>query len=71
MYSYKSESDWQFFAKQKVAKYMHQSATLLQEGTDDSAGLALGSIEEALSISRYSERLLQMKGEALYIVCTN
>lgn len=55
----------------KVDESMHQSATLLQEGTDDAAGRALGSIEEALSISRYSERLLQMKGEALYIVCTN
>lgn len=50
---------------------MHQCATLLQEGTDDAASRALESIEEALSISRYSERLLQMKGEAMYIVCTN
>ena len=50
---------------------MHQSAILLQEGTDDAAGKALGSIEEALSTCRYSERLLQMKGEAMYIVRTN
>ncbi|XP_057783836.1 uncharacterized protein LOC131001452 isoform X2 [Salvia miltiorrhiza] len=53
---------------EKVAECMHQSATLLQEGTDDAAGRALGSIEEALSTSRYSERLLQMKGEAMYIL---
>ncbi|KAH6779667.1 hypothetical protein C2S52_010904 [Perilla frutescens var. hirtella] len=52
----------------KVAEYMHQSATLLQEGTDDAAGRALESIGEALSISHFSERLLQMKGEALYIL---
>lgn len=52
----------------KVADYMHQSATLLQEGTDDAASRALESIGEALSISRFSERLLQMKGEALYIL---
>ncbi|KAG6427106.1 hypothetical protein SASPL_111346 [Salvia splendens] len=36
--------------------------------TDDAAGKALGSIEEALSTCRYSERLLQMKGEAMYIL---
>ncbi|XP_042049563.1 uncharacterized protein LOC121795176 isoform X1 [Salvia splendens] len=51
---------------EKVAECMHQSAILLQEGTDDAAGKALGSIEEALSTCRYSERLLQMKGEAMY-----
>lgn len=50
---------------------MNQSAELLQEGTDDAASKALGSIDEALSISRFSERLIQMKGEAMYIVCTN
>ncbi|KAK6149116.1 hypothetical protein DH2020_016641 [Rehmannia glutinosa] len=49
----------------RVAEYMHQSAKLLQEGTDDAASSALRNIEEALSISRFSERLLQMKGEAL------
>ncbi|KAL6498470.1 hypothetical protein OROHE_026567 [Orobanche hederae] len=49
----------------KVAEYMHQSANLLQEGTDNYATTALKNIEGALSISRFSERLLQMKGEAL------
>ncbi|KAI3471343.1 hypothetical protein Pfo_030708 [Paulownia fortunei] len=52
----------------RVAEYMHQSAKLLQEGTDDAASSALGNIAEALSISRYSGRLLQMKGEALCIL---
>ncbi|KAH6818747.1 hypothetical protein C2S51_002350 [Perilla frutescens var. frutescens] len=52
----------------KVAEYMNQSATLLEEGTDDAAGRALENIGEALSISHFSERLLQMKGEALYIL---
>ncbi|KAI3472231.1 hypothetical protein Pfo_029719 [Paulownia fortunei] len=38
----------------RVAEYMHQSAKLLQEGTDNAASSALGNIAEALSISRYS-----------------
>ncbi|KAI3471716.1 hypothetical protein Pfo_028366 [Paulownia fortunei] len=54
--------------RQRVAEYMHQSAKLLQEGTDNAASSALGNIAEALSISRYSGRLLQMKGEALCIL---
>ncbi|GFP90937.1 Dnaj homolog subfamily c member 7 [Phtheirospermum japonicum] len=49
----------------RVAGYMHQSTKLLQEGTDNSATTALNNIDEALSISRFSERLLQLKGEAL------
>ncbi|KAL3637207.1 hypothetical protein CASFOL_019506 [Castilleja foliolosa] len=49
----------------RVAECMHQSTKLLQEGTDNSATTAVKSIDEALSISRFSERLLQMKGEAL------
>ncbi|KAL2464637.1 uncharacterized protein Fot_52593 [Forsythia ovata] len=50
---------------QRVAEYMHQSAELLQERTRDAATSALGNIGEALMISRYSERLVEMKGEAL------
>ncbi|KAG8372017.1 hypothetical protein BUALT_Bualt12G0023000 [Buddleja alternifolia] len=49
----------------RVAEYINQSAKLLQEGIDNSASIALGSIEDALLISRYSEKLLKMKGEAL------
>ncbi|KAL0453147.1 UNVERIFIED_CONTAM: DnaJsubfamily C member 7 [Sesamum latifolium] len=49
----------------RVAEYMHQAAELLQEGTEDAAKGALANIAEALSISRYSERLLKMKGQAL------
>ncbi|KAL0404872.1 UNVERIFIED_CONTAM: DnaJsubfamily C member 7 [Sesamum radiatum] len=49
----------------RVAEYMHQAAELLQEGTEDAAKGALANIADALSISRYSERLLEMKGQAL------
>ncbi|XP_011075360.1 uncharacterized protein LOC105159854 [Sesamum indicum] len=52
----------------RVAEYMHQAAELLQEGTEDAATGALANIAEALSISRYSERLLEMKGQALCIL---
>ncbi|KAL8493921.1 hypothetical protein ACS0TY_024902 [Phlomoides rotata] len=49
----------------KVAEQMVQSANLLQKGTDDAASSAMGIIEEALLTSRFSEQLLQMKGEVL------
>ncbi|KAL3819758.1 hypothetical protein ACJIZ3_005663 [Penstemon smallii] len=52
----------------RVAEYTSQSAKLLQEGTHDAAKVALDNIAEALSISRYSEGLLEMKGEALCIL---
>ncbi|KAL0359572.1 UNVERIFIED_CONTAM: DnaJsubfamily C member 7 [Sesamum angustifolium] len=52
----------------RVAEYMHQAAELLQEGTEDGANSAIANIAEALSISRYSERLLEMKGQALCIL---
>ncbi|PIN21026.1 Molecular chaperone (DnaJ superfamily) [Handroanthus impetiginosus] len=52
----------------RVAEYMQQSAKLLQEGTENAASYALGNIADALSISRYSEKLLEMKGKALYIL---
>ncbi|KAL0383504.1 UNVERIFIED_CONTAM: DnaJsubfamily C member 7 [Sesamum calycinum] len=55
----------------RVAEYMHQAAELLQEGTEDGANSALANIAEALSISRYSERLLEMKGQALCIKSGN
>ncbi|CAA2986643.1 tpr repeat-containing thioredoxin ttl4 [Olea europaea subsp. europaea] len=50
---------------QRVSKYMLQSAELLQEKTHDAATSALENITEALMISRYSESLFEMKGEAL------
>lgn len=50
---------------QKVAEWMNQCAELLQKRTSDAAANALGLIDEALSISMYSEKLLEMKAEAL------
>jgi len=41
----------------------------LQQRTPDAAKDALGITNEALSISCYSEKLLEMKGEALCKVC--
>ncbi|KAL7138427.1 hypothetical protein ABFS83_10G163000 [Erythranthe nasuta] len=52
----------------RVAEYMDQSAKLLLERTDTAANSALVNIGEALSVSRYSERLLKMKGDALCIL---
>ncbi|KAK4412913.1 DnaJsubfamily C member 7 [Sesamum alatum] len=52
----------------RVAEYMHQAAKLLEEGTENAANNALANIAEALSVSRYSERLLEMKGRALCIL---
>ncbi|KAI7755133.1 hypothetical protein M8C21_026003, partial [Ambrosia artemisiifolia] len=53
---------------QKVVNYLKQSAELLQHKTYESATTALGIISEALSISCYSEKLLNMKGEALFVL---
>ncbi|XP_059308955.1 uncharacterized protein LOC132060091 isoform X1 [Lycium ferocissimum] len=50
---------------QKVSERMHRCAELLQQRTADAAKKALGTTNEALSISCYSEKLLEMKGEAL------
>lgn len=50
---------------QKVSEYLHRCAELLQQRTPDAAKSALGTTNEALSISCYSEKLLEMKGEAL------
>ncbi|XP_051138748.1 TPR repeat-containing thioredoxin TTL4 isoform X2 [Andrographis paniculata] len=49
----------------KVAEHMRESTKLLQEGTPDAASSALENIDAALSISRYSERLFELKAEAL------
>ncbi|GKD18019.1 DnaJ domain, zinc finger, CCHC-type, tetratricopeptide-like helical domain protein, partial [Tanacetum coccineum] len=50
----------------KVANNIKQSAELLQLKTLDSATQALKIIAEALSVSCYSEKLLKLKGEALF-----
>jgi len=41
----------------------------LHRRTADDAEKALEHINEALAISSYSEKLLQMKAEALFMVC--
>ncbi|XWS71203.1 hypothetical protein CRYUN_Cryun03dG0118700 [Craigia yunnanensis] len=53
---------------QKLSECMHQSAELLQRRTSDDAESALEVIAEALQISLYSEKLLEMKAEALCIL---
>ncbi|KAL9361433.1 hypothetical protein Peur_044218 [Populus x canadensis] len=52
---------------QKVAECTNRSAKLLEERTYDAAVNALDAIGEALSISPYSERLLEMKAEFLFM----
>ncbi|CAJ2671531.1 unnamed protein product [Trifolium pratense] len=53
---------------QEVVKCMNDAAELLKQRTSDAAGSALELLTKALSKSLYSERLLQMKAEALYLL---
>ncbi|XP_041028614.1 uncharacterized protein LOC121268417 isoform X2 [Juglans microcarpa x Juglans regia] len=53
---------------QKVAENTNCAAKLLEQRTSDAALIALEIIAEALSISLYSEKLLEMKAEALYVL---
>ncbi|KAG7961958.1 hypothetical protein I3843_09G041200 [Carya illinoinensis] len=53
---------------QKVAKCTNRSTELLEQRTSDAALSALEIIDESLSISLYSEKLLEMKAEALYML---
>ncbi|KAA0067891.1 Heat shock protein DnaJ with tetratricopeptide repeat, putative isoform 1 [Cucumis melo var. makuwa] len=53
---------------QKVAEYIRRSSELLEQKTDDAALSALDLIAEAISISVYSEKLLEMKAEALFLL---
>ncbi|RDX72126.1 DnaJ-like subfamily C member 7, partial [Mucuna pruriens] len=50
---------------QEVVKCINNAAELLEERTSDAAITALELVSKALSISLYSEKLLQMKAEAL------
>lgn len=54
---------------QEVSECMSRCDELLQKGTSYDAKLALDSIDEALLISWCSEKLLQIKAEALFKVC--
>lgn len=53
---------------QNLSECILQSAELLQRRTSDDAESALEVIAEALQISLYSEKLLEMKAEALSIL---
>lgn len=48
---------------------MKQSTDLLQQGTAVYAEHALVRIEEALTISSFSEKLQEMKANVLFMVC--
>lgn len=51
-----------------MVECLNNAAELLKERTSDAAGTALELLTKALSISLYSEKLLQMKAEALVLV---
>ncbi|CAI8617231.1 unnamed protein product [Vicia faba] len=54
---------------QKVSDFINHSAELLQRRTSSETERALEHINEALMISMYSEKLLEMKAEALLMLC--
>ncbi|KAF8006969.1 hypothetical protein BT93_K1079 [Corymbia citriodora subsp. variegata] len=53
---------------QKVAECVSLSTKILEEKTSDAATRALEMLSEALSISKFSEKLLEMKAEALHML---
>ena len=48
---------------------MNHAAELLLTRESKDLEIAIGLIAEALTISLYSEKLLEMKAEALFVVC--
>ncbi|BAU00669.1 hypothetical protein LR48_Vigan442s011600 [Vigna angularis] len=54
---------------QKVSELINHSEELLQRRTADDAEKALEHINEALAITSYSEKLLEKKAEALFMLC--
>jgi DnaJ family protein C protein 7 len=50
---------------------MNRSTELLKRGMSSDVETALEVIAEALMISSYSEKLLEMKAEALFMVCSS
>ncbi|KAI9083235.1 hypothetical protein K1719_034767 [Acacia pycnantha] len=53
---------------QKVLEFINHSVELLQRRTTSDTDSALEQIKEALMISSYSEKLLEMKAEALFML---
>lgn len=51
-----------------MSDYIVQSEALIQKRTPDEVTKALQLISEAMSISPYSENLMEMKAEALLMV---
>lgn len=58
-----------FSVLQKVARYVNRCAELLQQRKLSDAENALTVITEAQLICPYSEKLAEMKAEALFVVC--
>ncbi|KAK4276298.1 hypothetical protein QN277_019262 [Acacia crassicarpa] len=54
---------------QKVLEFINHSVELLQRRMTSDTDSALEQIKEALMISSYSEKLLEMKAEALFMLC--
>lgn len=48
---------------------MNRCAELMQRSTSNDAETALEVIAEALTLSSFSEKLLEMKANALFVVC--
>lgn len=53
-----------------MAECISLSTKMLEEKTSDAATRALEMLSEAISISKFSEKLLEMKAQALHMVCT-
>lgn len=53
---------------QRVLEWMKQSAELMQQRNSNAAESALRVISEALTLSTYSEKLLELKAEALFML---
>lgn len=62
------QTNLSFTVWQKVLECMNHSTELLKRGMSSDTETALEVIAEALTISSYSEKLLEMKAEALFMV---
>lgn len=64
------QTNLSFTVWQKVLEGMNRSTELLKSGMSSDTETALEVIAEAMMISSYSEKLLEMKAEALFMVCS-
>lgn len=65
------QTNLSFAVWQNVLECMNRSTELLKRGMSSDVETALEVIAEALMISSYSEKLLEMKAEALFMVCSS